>query len=110
MSTQQSQNMASDLEWEHGDGVRAVNAVPDAEVSSVLGDHHITAWHPLDIGAEAQQRSPHSALYVIQMELGGRKESEIFKLFRPLVSSSVMVSYIKITKGLEKKQKQRGCE
>lgn len=39
----------SHLDGEHGDALWAVDTVPDAEVSPVLGDHHITARHPLDI-------------------------------------------------------------
>lgn len=61
----------SHLDGEHGDALWAVDAVPDAEVPSVLRHHHVAAGHPLDVRAEAQQRGLHAALYVVQLELGG---------------------------------------
>lgn len=39
----------TNLDWEHGDALWAVDAVPDAEVSPVLGDHHVAAGDPLDV-------------------------------------------------------------
>lgn len=63
----------SHLDGEHGDALWAVDAVPDAEVSPVLGDDHVTAGHPLDVRAETQQSGLHAGLYVVQMQLK-RKE------------------------------------
>lgn len=57
------------LDWEHGDALWAVDTVPNAEVSPVLGDHYVTAGHPLDVGAETQHCGLYAALYVVQMEL-----------------------------------------
>lgn len=65
----------SHLDGEHGDALWAVDAVPDAEVASVLSHHHIAAGHPLDIRAEAQQRGLHAAPYVVQLELRRRTET-----------------------------------
>lgn len=57
-----SSRQRTHLDGEHGDALGAVDAVPDAEVSPVLGDHHIAAGDPLDIGAETQQRGLHAGL------------------------------------------------
>lgn len=65
------------LDWEHGDALWAVDVVPDADVSPVLGDHHVAARHPLDIRAEAQHRGLHARLYVVEMELRRKEEVEI---------------------------------
>lgn len=70
-SAHQRAALGSHLDGEHGDALRAVDAVPDAEVSSVLSHHHVAAGHPLDVGAEAQQRGLHAALEVVEMELRG---------------------------------------
>lgn len=59
----------SHLDWEHGDALGAVDTVPNAETSPVLGDYHITVRYPLDIGAETEKRGLCGALYVVQMEL-----------------------------------------
>lgn len=57
------------LDGEHGDGLWAVDTVPDAEVSPVLSDHHIAAGHPLDVRAETQHGGLRGGLDVVQMEL-----------------------------------------
>lgn len=67
----------SHLDGEHGDALWAVDAVPDAEVPSVLRHHHVAAGHPLDVRAEAQQRGLHAALYVVQLELGGGTDTGV---------------------------------
>lgn len=67
---------APDLDGEHGDALRAVDAVPDAQVPSVLGHHHVAAGDPLHVRAEAEQRGPGAALQVVQVELVGGKEEE----------------------------------
>lgn len=54
---------------EHGDALWAVDAVPDADVASVLGNHHVAAGHPLDVRAETEQRGFHPGLDVVQVEL-----------------------------------------
>lgn len=71
----------SHLDGEHGDALRAVDAVPDAEVPPVLGDHHIAARHPLDVGAETQHRRLHAGPYVVQMELRGKGGGDLYKIF-----------------------------
>lgn len=68
-STQQANTSITHPEGEHGGALGAIYAVPDAEVSPVLGHHHVTARHPLDVGAESQQRGLHGVLYVVQVEL-----------------------------------------
>lgn len=75
------------LDGERGDALRAVHVVQHAEVTSVLGHHHVAAGHPLDVGAEAQNRGLHGALQVVQMELRRtRREEDIH-------SSSVLLSF-----------------
>lgn len=73
----------SHLDWEHCDALWAVDTVPNTEATPVLGNHHITARHPLDIRAETQQSGLYTGLYVIQMELGGMgsvAQSEILNI------------------------------
>lgn len=70
VTAHKSKLCVSHLDGEHGDALWAVDAVPDAEVPSVLGHHHVAAGHPLDVRAEAQQRGLHAALDVVQLELG----------------------------------------
>ena len=65
----------SDLDGEHGDALGAVDAVPDAQVPSVLSHHHITAGNPLHVRAETQQRGLHTRLYVVQVELRRKEEA-----------------------------------
>lgn len=68
----------SHLDGEHGDAFRAVYAVPDAEVSPVLGDHYVTPRHPLDVGAETQDCGLYTALDVVQVKLRRKEKKEAF--------------------------------
>ena len=56
-------------EREYGGALRAVHVVPHTQAGPVLGHHHVTARHPLDVGAERKERGLHGSLYVVQVEL-----------------------------------------
>ena len=82
-------------EGEHGGALGAVDVVPDTEVGPVLGHHHVTAWHPLDVGAERKERGLYGAFYVVQVELEkeGEKKGVSRVAFKKL-SRSYMGSWV----------------
>ena len=53
----------------HVDFFRSLYVVPDAKVAPVLRHHHVTAWHPLYVGAVVQHTRLLPALNVKQVQL-----------------------------------------
>lgn len=60
---------------EHGDLLWTVDVVPDTQVVVVLSHHHVAAWNPLHVVAEAQDGGFHSALNVKQVQLNRHRTS-----------------------------------
>ncbi len=65
------------LEGKHCDPLRAVDGVPNTQVSSVLGHNYITTRYPLNIRTETQHGALHAALDDVQVELNVEKETEV---------------------------------
>lgn len=57
------------LQRKHGDSLWSIDVVPNAETVPVLSNHHITAWHPLHVGAVVQDGGLGAAVNVIELQL-----------------------------------------
>ena len=82
------------LDREHGDFLRCVNVVPNAQVASVLRHNHVTQWNPLHIRAVVQDGCSLLALDVVQVEL----KSEIKQLNKDEFITYRGLSLYKVTK------------